>query len=220
MNPAKRNFVFPSAISFAFFALLFVLSLHRPAASALIAEALTPAAPLPPSIALTPPETEVNLEDTLPTRSSEPRPQIPEPPAVLAPTGISIVTTSILPSIVRPGIVTITPSGNFGPGLGDRPGNGLTTAAMLDAIPRALAQASPNYPYSAKEAGRSGQVTVEFWVDTKGAVHDPRAVNSTAYEFDEAAVHAVGRWRFEPGRQHGRIVPFHMAVPVKFSIEP
>ncbi len=119
-----------------------------------------------------------------------------------------------------PGVTRIT--SGWGPrlGTGDGPGIAIATMAMLDALPRALAQASPVYPYAAKQAGRSGQVTVEFWVDGRGNVHDPRAVSATSAEFEDPALRAVAKWRFEPGRVGGRVVSFRMAVPVKFSIEP
>jgi len=61
-------------------------------------------------------------------------------------------------------------------------------------------------------------VTVEFAVDTEGRVVRAEAVRYTHREFAEPAVRAVLKWRFEPGRRHGRVVPFRMAVPMEFGL--
>jgi protein TonB len=60
---------------------------------------------------------------------------------------------------------------------------------------------------------------VEFIVDEHGSVFDAHAVNTTDRVFNDAAVRAVSKWRFEPGTVHGEVVRFRMAVPVVFHLE-
>ena len=111
--------------------------------------------------------------------------------------------------------------GESGPGTGIGVGDGQGPNCLikdLDRIPRATVQPAPHYPDSMRKDGIAGSVTVEFDVDSSGRVYRAEAVHSTNSSFVEPAVRAVLKWHFEPGRRHGRAVPFRMVVPVKFGI--
>jgi protein TonB len=104
------------------------------------------------------------------------------------------------------------------PSLGTPGGPGIFPSSQLDATPRAKVQPAPDYPLALRQAGIEGSVTVEFDVDVAGRVVSARALRSTAREFEDAAVRAVLKWRFEPGRRNGRAVAFRMVVPIGFSL--
>lgn len=89
---------------------------------------------------------------------------------------------------------------------------------QLDAHPRTKVQVSPEYPFALRSAGIEGNATIEFDVDATGRVVSARAMSSTHREFEEAAVRAVLKWRFEPGKRHGKPVPFRMVVPIGFTM--
>jgi periplasmic protein TonB len=89
----------------------------------------------------------------------------------------------------------------------------------LDRVPHAMVQPAPVYPDAMRRAGINGSVTVAFIVDTEGRVTKAEVMESTHREFEDAAVRAVMRWRFEPGTQSGSRVSFRMAVPIHFSTE-
>lgn len=89
----------------------------------------------------------------------------------------------------------------------------------LDRVPDARVQIPPDYPRAMKQSGAGGSVLVEFDVDTTGRVVRAEAIRYTDREFAEPAVRAVRKWRFEPGRRNGKVVPFRMAVPIEFGIE-
>jgi len=89
----------------------------------------------------------------------------------------------------------------------------------LDRIPRATAQAAPDYPPAMRQSGETGSVIVEFDVDPSGRVVRAEAVRCSRREFAAAAVRAVLRWHFEPGKRHGQAVPFRMAVPIEFGLD-
>ncbi|MDO8545307.1 MAG: energy transducer TonB [Opitutaceae bacterium] len=91
-------------------------------------------------------------------------------------------------------------------------------AMGLDSPPKTRVQTTPVYPFEAKRDGRRGEVLVEFVVDETGRVVDPRVVQSTDRVFEEATLRAVSKWRFEPGRRHGRVVRFRMVQPVVFNL--
>jgi protein TonB len=104
--------------------------------------------------------------------------------------------------------------------------DGIDPAAMdifvvgvLDGVPRAKVQVPPEYPYAMSRDGLSGNVVVEFDVDTAGQVIRAAALNYSHREFAEPAVRAVRKWRFEPGRHNGKAVPFRMQVTIEFGIE-
>lgn len=88
----------------------------------------------------------------------------------------------------------------------------------LDNEPRVKASMAPDYPLSMKSAGMEGEVLVEFIVEPTGRVRDARVVRSTHRDFEEAALRAVARWRFEAGRKGNIPVSFRMALPITFRL--
>ena len=89
---------------------------------------------------------------------------------------------------------------------------------QLSQQPVARYQARPDYPYEMKRDGRTGEVLVDFIVDTNGNVRRAFAARSSSPEFEEAACRAVARWKFKPGRRGGVPVFVHMQVPIVFSL--
>ena len=59
---------------------------------------------------------------------------------------------------------------------------------------------------------------VDLIVDPNGEVRNATALRSSQREFEAAAVEAVSRWRFKPGRRAGRNVATHMQVPIVFTL--
>lgn len=135
-----------------------------------------------------------------------------------------VVATPFSPPVTRPPITEKTIPKEWGDGSpGDRQiagtdGRPVFQLGDLDATPRAKVQVSPEYPFALRAAGIEGNVTVEFDVDASGRVVTARALTSTHREFEDAAIRAVLKWRFEPGRRHGKAVPFRMVVPIGFTV--
>ncbi len=90
--------------------------------------------------------------------------------------------------------------------------------SMLDQTPVAKFQARPQYPFEMRRAGIAGEVVVDFIVDTNGDGQNAYAIRSSQREFEAAAVQAVSKWKFKPGRKGGRDVPTHMQVPIVFTL--
>lgn len=82
-------------------------------------------------------------------------------------------------------------------------------AALMDAVV---------YPEMAIMAGLEGTVVVQIVVQPDGVPSDPVVVKSVADVLDNAAIEAVMKQRFEPGRQRNVPVPVRMAMPVKFQL--
>ena len=88
-------------------------------------------------------------------------------------------------------------------------------AASAGATPRLISAPSPRYPLMALRRKLEGQVTVQFTIQPDGSVASPRVVSGDPPGvFDEAALVAASRWRFEAGSQSvasTRVVQFRLA---------
>ena len=78
--------------------------------------------------------------------------------------------------------------------------------------------AAVEYPLLARRAGIEGTVVVQVVVEPDGKPSDPTVTRSAHEILDQAAVDAVMQQRFNPGRQRGRPVRVHMAIPVRFKL--
>ena len=78
----------------------------------------------------------------------------------------------------------------------------------------------PEYPDAARAAGLSGTVVAEAVIDPAGAVSETRVLRGIAPELDQAALDALGRWRFEPATRHGEPVADTYRVAFRFAFEP
>lgn len=91
----------------------------------------------------------------------------------------------------------------------------LFALADLDQQPRATYQ--PNPVQNAKVRKRApGTVWIIFIVDEQGRVENPLVQSSDHPVFEEPALSAVKKWRFEPGRRGGKPVRSRMRVPITF----
>jgi protein TonB len=90
--------------------------------------------------------------------------------------------------------------------------------ADLDQIPVVSYQAKPVYPFEMSRAGITGEVVVEFVVDTQGEVREAYAKKSTQREFEASAIQAVSKWRFRAGKRGGKAVNTRMSVPIVFNL--
>lgn len=156
-----------------------------------------------------------------PAQPDAPQPVVsPEPPAVIVDKGFTMDPPKItvnMNSDVRE-IIPPTSPGVIG-GTGDKFNWGdITGLVGLDRTPATRLQVSPMYPYEAKKNGLTGQVVVDFVVDERGDVVQAKVVSSSDRVFEEPSIRAIMKWKFEPGKRSGRVVPFRMAIPLHFSL--
>ena len=99
----------------------------------------------------------------------------------------------------------------------------LETATTGPTTPKPLAayaNAKPRYPDLARKRGQQGLVRVLAQVDEQGVPADVRVAQSSGYSLlDEAALHAVRKWRFTPGMLNGLPVRGSAVVPVEFRLQ-
>lgn len=125
--------------------------------------------------------------------------QPPPPPNMGKPTGVITIPTG--------------PIRGNGRGLGE-----IFDLKNLDQIPVVKFQAKPSYPFDMRRQGITGNVTIQFVVNTNGDVIDPFVVKSDHREFEAPALAAVAKWKFRPGRKGGRAVNTRMVVPMQFNL--
>jgi len=83
----------------------------------------------------------------------------------------------------------------------------------------AVDQVTPRFPARAHRAGvTSGSVTLEYTVDNAGAVRNPRVVSANpAGVFDDAAMRAIEKWRYQPKLDAGRPVESRLRFTFRFA---
>jgi protein TonB len=78
----------------------------------------------------------------------------------------------------------------------------------------------PVYPRSAQRRNLSGAVELEFTVNANGTVTNIEVLSSKPGDtFNQAAMDAVKKWRFEPVIENGRPVEKRTAVRLSFDLE-
>ena len=85
--------------------------------------------------------------------------------------------------------------------------------------PSIAKRVTPEYPPMARRQNLEGRVVVQFVVDKSGAPRSPRVVKADPPGvFDQAALSAVGKMRFIPGKLHGQPVNTLVVIPVSFKL--
>ena len=90
---------------------------------------------------------------------------------------------------------------------------------VAETPPLPTEQVPPEYPAAAADAGLEGRVRVRVTVGTDGTVTDAEVEESTDPVFDEAALEAAKRWRFEPATQGGEPVEATVTIPFTFKLD-
>ncbi len=99
-----------------------------------------------------------------------------------------------------------------------------TIANALDSstdvvTPKAVYQAPPEYPDELVRQGISGKVTLVFVVDKSGRVKNIDIDETTDSRFNQAAIDALKKWRFEPGTKGGDPATFKLRQPMLFEAQ-
>ena len=91
--------------------------------------------------------------------------------------------------------------------------------ALQMAHPRYQLNSPPIYPGLARKRGQQGTVILQVLVNREGRVEDLKIdVSSNFSMLDRAAVKAVKKWLFEPGRRDAENVVMWVKVPITFKL--
>jgi protein TonB len=95
----------------------------------------------------------------------------------------------------------------------------ISAGSDRDVIP--LVRINPDYPSRAQSRGIEGWVMVEFTITPSGTVLDPKVLDSDPKGmFDDAAVKAIARWKYNPKVENGVAVERRgIRVVLRFDLE-
>jgi len=202
----------------------------RPGVKRVVEAAVTVPAPQ------TRPDTSAEIED-----DDAPEPELLKPKAVAAP-GPPRSTLSAKPAAPPPvaaislgsgraasaggggngngsGATAGSGSGGAGGGTGGGFGAGSQSYAAVEHPPVPISRVLPEYPSTARARGLEGEVVLRAIVDRQGAVEQQIVVVESVPLLDQAAIEALRRWRFEPGRDaNNRPVRVVIQVPLRFRL--
>jgi protein TonB len=158
----------------------------------------------------------VEADDKPPTPADFAPPMQADVPQLITDTSFVQQLAPPPPEGLRPNTGVFTIPENRTGGLGK--GIEVFDISKLDQIPEVKYRVEVQYPFEMRRAGITGEVTVEFIVDTNGNVMNAFAVKSSQREFEANAVQSVSKWKFKPGRKNGRNVNTRMQVPIVFTL--
>ncbi|MFO7445555.1 MAG: energy transducer TonB [Ignavibacteriaceae bacterium] len=75
------------------------------------------------------------------------------------------------------------------------------------------------YPDIAKKAGVQGKVYLLAYINEKGGVDDVKVVKGLGAGCDEAAIDAVKKQKFNPGKVQGQAVKVKLTIPIIFKLK-
>ena len=95
----------------------------------------------------------------------------------------------------------------------------MSAGSDRDVIP--LVRINPDYPPRALSRGLEGWVQVQFTITATGTVRDPVVVNAEPRNiFDDAALKAIARWRYNPKVEGGVAVErIGVQTIIRFQLE-
>lgn len=153
---------------------------------------------------------------------------LPEPPEQIARPAIPVVGAIADPDVTIPSTsaddwtpVILAPPPTTG-GAGDEEGFRNFVPSMVP--PRLLNQEEVErelrrtYPAILRDAGMSGEVEVNLWLDESGAIVQAEVGRSSGHpSFDEAALKVVSVMRLTPAQNRGKPVRVIVTLPVLFK---
>lgn len=85
--------------------------------------------------------------------------------------------------------------------------------------PVLLSHVKPDYPLSARRAGKQGKAVITLVIGIDGAVTEAKIIRGLSPDLDQAALEAVRRWRYRPARMNGRPVAVYRIVNLDFQLD-
>ena len=89
----------------------------------------------------------------------------------------------------------------------------------LTELPSFKFQIKPDYPEEARRMELEGVVELEVLIDERGKVIKVRVLKTPGYGFEKAAIEALKKSEFNPGRVGSRAVPVKLKIPFRFVLE-
>ena len=144
------------------------------------------------------------------------------PTGITAETGLENPTTSFGPIGSTQGVESgLGAVDSIGPVDHGRPARSAAAAVRWHSgieAPKKIADVTPVYPPLARSAGIEGVVVLEAIIDAHGNVTSVQVLRSIPL-LDQAAIDAVGQWKYTPALLNGKAVPVIVTVTVRFAMK-
>jgi periplasmic protein TonB len=146
------------------------------------------------------------------------KPQLVKPVAAPVQPQVAKATFSRAGTEVVPANLLAAPGIDTKAGLGLGSGIQLGTGGLdRDVLP--LVRINPDYPPRAQSRGIQGWVLVQFTITPAGTVADAKVIDAQPKGiFDEAAVKAVSRWKYNP-KVEGGVAVERRGIQVKLTFQ-
>jgi TonB family protein len=132
----------------------------------------------------------------------------------------AIATNQVPPPVFRPKDPVLIPRNKSATAdAAPEPQGAVHTGSMGSMVANLMYSPDPEYPAEAIAAGVEGEVTVRAVVGPHGNVVDASVVSGPPL-LREAALDAVGRWRYRPYEQDGKPVTMATTAIFDFQIPP
>lgn len=99
-----------------------------------------------------------------------------------------------------------------------------TVALASDALLIPVSRPAPEYPHELVKSRYTGKVLINLTISAFGTVQSTRIIESSHPKLSEAALHAIGKWRYQPWEAaDGKPGNVNIVVPILFGargIEP
>ncbi len=195
-------------------------SAPRPTALPRLVEAPKPAVPkpaAPPEPAAPPPAPVPVAAPPVAPPTPEASPPAPTPPATRQPFAIAATEPPGAPAELKAGaerpVAPVTPSSLTAKVTPEE-------AVTRMAAPSGGYQVRPSYPSTARRLGSEGTSLLRVYVTADGRVTDVQVDQTAGHpDLDRAAMDAVRRWKFEPGRRGSEPVSMWVRLPVQFILK-
>ena len=172
-----------------------------------VAPPVTPIPP-PPLVAAPPPPASVPpVTSAAPPTPPSTSPREPFAAAAAEPAGTTAELSAGAPkatTVAPPPVVAALPDG----------------AVTRTVTPSGGYQVHPSYPSTARRLGIEGTSLLRVFVGADGRVTDIEVDQSAGHpDLDRAAIDAVRRWKFEPGRRGSEPIGMWVRLPVQFVLK-
>lgn len=149
-----------------------------------------------------------------------PGPRINVPRTMKSP----VETTSpvLTPKPDRPGAPTFSPDLS---NLETETSNPILKVPEIDASvdgntpPKVKKKVDPIYPQNAKRAEKEGTVKLQATIGTDGIPKNIVAVTKPGFGFENAAIDALKKWRFIPGKKKGKDAEMTVSIDIQFKLD-
>ena len=95
----------------------------------------------------------------------------------------------------------------------------IDTTQSGTSYPKATKAPDPIYPNNAKRAEKEGVVELQATVGTDGVPRNVVALTEIGFGFEEAAIEAMKKWRFIPGKKNGKDVEMTVRIKIEFTLD-